>query len=95
MRSEITMLACGVLLPLMLGAQAAPMPPGTTDGDAGQIQTQAQTAASPLAGIEPAIDDKEYDKARGLLDAYLSAHPDDARALFDRGYCDDTQGKTC
>ena len=94
MRSEITMLACGLILPLMLGAQAAPMPPGTTDGDAGQIQIQAQTAASPLAGIESAIDGKEYDKARGLLDAYLSAHPDDARALFDHGYCDDAQGKT-
>ena len=29
-----------------------------------------------------------------MLDAYLSTHPTDARALFDRGYCDDAQGKT-
>jgi len=38
------------------------------------------------------MDAKNYDKARGQLDAYLSAHAADARALFDRGYCDDAQG---
>jgi tetratricopeptide (TPR) repeat protein len=70
--------------------QSAPLPPGTSVDD-----QPAQTAqASPLAQIESAIDGKDYDKARGLLDAYLSAHPGDARALFDRGYCDDAQGKT-
>lgn len=98
MRSKIAALACGSLLPLlccsMLVAQAAPLPPGTTDGDAGQVQGQTQGQDGPLGGIESAIADKEYDKARGMLDAYLSAHPEDARALFDRGYCDDARGRT-
>jgi tetratricopeptide (TPR) repeat protein len=69
--------------------QAAQLPPGTKIND-----EPAQTAqASPLADAEAAIDGKNYDKARGLLDAYLSAHPTDARGLFDRGYCDDAQGR--
>jgi tetratricopeptide (TPR) repeat protein len=68
--------------------QSAPPPPGTSVND-----EAAQTAqAAPLTRAEAAIDGKDYDKARGLLNAYLSAHPNDARALFDRGYCDDAQG---
>jgi predicted Zn-dependent protease len=98
MRFRIAVLTCGVLLPLIfpltLGAQAAPLPPGATVPDSGPTQAQVETSASPLAGIESDIADKDYDKARGLLDAYLSAQPADARALFDRGYCDDAQGKT-
>jgi predicted Zn-dependent protease len=98
MRFKIAALACCLFCALnffpMLGAQAAPLPPGTTDSDTGQLQGQAQPQTSPLAGIESAIEDKDYDKARGMLDAYLSAHPADARALFDRGYCDDAQDKT-
>lgn len=94
MRNKIAVLVCGLVLPLisspMLRAQAAQLPPGTTIGDSDQVEAQA----SPLAGIESAIAASQYDKARGLLDAYLSAHPADARALFDRGYCDDAQGRT-
>lgn len=73
----------------MLIGQAAPLPPGTSVSD-----DAAQAQASPLDGIESEIAAKKYDKARGVLDAYISAHPNDARALFDRGYCDDAQGKT-
>lgn len=79
-----------LVFPMMVCAQSAPLPPGARESDSGEVRTQA----SPLDGIESAIADKNYDKARGMLDAYLSAHPADARALFDRGYCDDAQGKT-
>ena len=69
--------------------QAAQLPPGTKADE-----EPAQNAqAAPLADAEAAIDAKNYDKARGLLDPYLSGHPSDARALFDRGYCDDAQGR--
>ncbi len=66
----------------------AQLPPGT------RVEDQRAQAAehSPLAEAEAAIDTKNYGRARGLLDAYLSAHPADARALFDRGYCDDAEG---
>lgn len=83
--SVVSLLFCNIA-----GAQVAPLPPGSRDTDASQVQTQE----SPLASIESAIEDKNYDKARTSLDAYISAHPTDARALFDRGYCDDAQGKT-
>ena len=98
MRSGIAALVCGLFLPLgflsTLGAQATPPPPGTTIPDSSPEQGQVETQANPLAGIESAIDEKSYDKARILLDAWLSTYPVDARALFDRGYCDDAQGKT-
>jgi Tfp pilus assembly protein PilF len=95
MRSKIAALACGVLfpfvsLPMLATAQATPLPPGTSLSDGAQASSQA----SPLDGIESDIAAKKYDKARSLLDAYLSVHPTDARALFDRAYCDDAQGKT-
>jgi tetratricopeptide (TPR) repeat protein len=85
-----------LLFPVALFAQTAPLPPGTSDSDVPattQAQAQGQTATGPLADAEAAIDAKDYDKARGILDAYLSAHNGDARALFDRGYCDDAQGR--
>ncbi len=78
-----------ILFPFALHAQATSLPPGTTDPGAAPAAT-SQTG--PLADMESAIDAKEYDKARRLLDTYLSVHPSDARALFDRGYCDDAQG---
>jgi len=94
MRSRIAVLACGLALPLIfspvLRAQSASLPPGSSIPDSDQVETQA----SPLAGIESTIAAKKYDQAEGMLDTYLSAHPADARALFDRGYCDDAQGKT-
>lgn len=83
-------LSFAILVPLAPRAQVGSLPPGTTDSDTGQVQTPA----SPLTGIELVIEDKNYDKARGMLDAYLSAHPTDARGLFDRGYCDDAQGQS-
>jgi tetratricopeptide (TPR) repeat protein len=68
----------------------APLPPGTRVED----QVAQSPENSPLAQAEAAIDGKNYAKARELLDAYLTGHPADARALFDRGYCDDAEGRT-
>ena len=70
------------------GAQTGSLPPGTSNPQPERSSPQT----GPLADAESTIESKNYDKARGLLDAYLSAHADDARALFDRGYCDDAQG---
>jgi len=69
-------------------AQQAPLPPGTT-GDEQQTQP-----SSPLEDVESAIEAKKYELATARLDVYLSAHPTDARALFDRGYVEDAQGHT-
>ncbi len=75
------------MVPLM--AQPAPLPPGTISDD-----TQQQQAADPLGDVETAIVAKNYALATSRLSVYLSAHPEDARALFDRGYVEDAQGHT-
>jgi predicted Zn-dependent protease len=89
---RLAALSVVLLLPLALRAQSAPLPPGTSDTEPATTTPQSSPQSGPLAEAETAIDAKNYDKARNLLDAYLSAHAADARALFDRGYCDDAQG---
>jgi tetratricopeptide (TPR) repeat protein len=87
---RIAALSAALLFPAVLHAQTTPLPPGTSDTEPAPAAANQQNG--PLAEVEAAIDDKNYDKARSLLDTYLSAHATDARALFDRGYCDDAQG---
>jgi len=66
------------------------IPPGTSiPGD-----VQQQTQPSPLAQAESAIAAQNYAAAATQLDAWLTAHPADARALFDRGYVADAQGQS-
>jgi predicted Zn-dependent protease len=79
-------LALAFIFPAALYAQSTPPLPGTSDAD-GSVQS------GPLGEAEAAIEAKSFDKARTLLDTWLSVHSNDARALFDRGYCDDAQGK--
>ena len=83
--------ALGVVLLLVASgtvwAQQAPQPPGTTTGDQEQV-------SNPLDEVESAIEAKNYALAGARLEIYLSAHPTDARALFDRGYVEDAQGHT-
>jgi tetratricopeptide (TPR) repeat protein len=71
-------------------AQPAPLPPGTTAGD----EEQKQQGPDPLGDVESAIESKNYTVATGRLELYLSANPQDARALFDRGFVEDAQGNT-
>lgn len=47
-----------------------------------------------MAAVESAIEAKNYAAATNQLDVWLSAHPTDARALFDRGYVADAQNQT-
>jgi len=78
-------LLCLAAAPAALRAQAQ-LPPGTSSPD--------QAASNPVADAENAIEAKNYTLAASRLDVYLSVHPDDARALFDRGYVEDAQGHT-
>jgi tetratricopeptide (TPR) repeat protein len=72
-------------------AQQAPLPPGATTEE--QRQTARSAASTPLSEAEGDIALQNYDGARKLLDAWLSAHPTDARALFDHGYIEDAQNR--
>jgi Flp pilus assembly protein TadD len=82
-----TILAFAFVLPPTIYAQSAPLPPGASAPD------DAAQNSGPLGESEAALEAKNFDKARTLLDTYLSVHANDARALFDRGYCDDAQGR--
>jgi len=68
-------------------AQPVPLPPGTSSPD-----QQTEEPSSPLADVESAIEARNYLLATARVDVYLSTHPTDARALFDRGYVLDAQG---
>lgn len=63
-------------------AQSASQPPGTSIPDA----SEQQQAPDPLAQAESDIAAQRFPQAANRLDVWLSAHPRDARALFDRGY---------
>ena len=52
---------------------------------------QQPVASTPLADAEADIALQSYDKARSLLLPWISAHPNDAQALFDLGYIEDAQ----
>ncbi|HTV03997.1 MAG TPA: tetratricopeptide repeat protein [Acidobacteriaceae bacterium] len=86
-------LALALSLPLLFSlvswGQTATLPPGTSSVDA----AQPAAPANPLSSIESTIAAKNYAEAASFLDAYIAAHPTDARALFDRGYCADAQGQ--
>jgi tetratricopeptide (TPR) repeat protein len=78
----------GALSPALFGQTT--LPPGASDPD---TPAHAQDS-DPMAGIESAIEAKNYAAATNQLDVWLSAHPSDARALFDRGYVADAQNQT-
>ncbi len=90
--------ASGLLCLTLLGAasgragfaQQAPLPPGTTAPDAAPAKAE-ENPATPLSEAESDIALQNYDGARKLLLPWISAHPADARALFDLGYLEDAQ----
>jgi len=71
-----------------LAAQTS-LPPGTQPPPA-----PTQQGASPLNTVENDIANGQCAQAETLLNAYLSAHASDDRALFDMGYCEDSAGHT-
>jgi len=81
------LLVCFACALLVAHAQSAPQPPGTSIDEPSAVRP----ADDPLAQAETAIDTKDFNQARTILDTYLSAHTNNARALFDRGYVEDSQ----
>lgn len=67
------------------------LPPGTTGPDDAPAPV-VKPAGDPLSAAEAKLDTGDFAGARGVLLPYLSAHPADARALFDLGYAEDGAG---
>jgi predicted Zn-dependent protease len=75
-------------------APAPPTPPNTAQAPEKQApESPASSAPRPLseqvAAAEAAIVKSDWKSAASQLDAWLAAHPDDPRALFDAGYVAD------
>ena len=96
MSFAVDKVACALLLAgifhVSAVAQQAPLPPGTSLPDAAPKAVQ-EPASTPLADAESDIALQNYTKARSLLLPWLSAHPNDAQALFDLGYLDDAENR--
>jgi tetratricopeptide (TPR) repeat protein len=65
-------------------------PPSTRETKA---SSAANPAARPVAEAEAAIVKSDWKTAESKLDAWLTTHPSDARALFDAGYVADAQNR--
>lgn len=70
-------------------AQSSKLPPGTTPPPA-----PGQTPAAALGSIENYIASGNFSAAENQLHAFLATYPQNDRAFFDLGYCQDAQGHT-
>lgn len=89
----IAVLAVLLAAPIALQAQQPALPPGTSSPDE-PARPAAEPDSGPLGAAEAAIEARNYSAAESQLSVWLSTHPDDARALFDRGYVADAQNQT-
>ena len=69
------------------GAQPSGAAPSTT------IQSGTQSPSDQVAAAEAAIAGSDWKTAEAKLASWLTAHPNDARALFDAGYVADAQNR--
>jgi tetratricopeptide (TPR) repeat protein len=65
----------------------------TPASDAAPKAAATQTVSEEVAAAEAAIVKSDWKTAEAKLDAWLAAHPTDARALFDAGYVADEQDR--
>ncbi len=84
------------LLPLIFQSASAqdssPSSPPAAAAPA-QASAAAQSIPAQLADAEAAIANSDWKTAEARLDAWIAAHPADARALFDAGYVADAQNR--
>jgi len=80
-------------LVLLSAALAAVAQSSASDAGAQTPAAAAQPVSAQVAEAEAAIVQSDWKTAESKLDAWLAAHPDDARALFDAGYVADAQNR--
>src|ERR1700735_3836020 len=91
---------CSLFACVGAAAQQAPLPPGAHDPDQPESAPSSSLSSPKPAGIAPAlaaaedrIESHDYEAARLPLLSYLQQHPEDARALFDLGFVEDSTGQ--
>ena len=79
--------------PALVSAQNPASPPAAGLSQQSSEPAQPQSIPAEVAAAESAIASSDWMTAETRLDAYLTAHPADARALFDAGYVADAQNR--
>jgi Flp pilus assembly protein TadD len=79
--------------PTLVSAQNPASQPAAASPQPSAKPPQPQSISAELVAAESAIASSDWRTAKGNLDAYLTAHPTDARALFDAGYVADAQNR--
>ncbi len=79
--------------PALVSAQNSASPPAAASPRPSAEPAQPQSIPAELAAAETAIASSDWKTAKTKLDSYLTAHPTDARALFDAGYVADSQDR--
>jgi predicted Zn-dependent protease len=64
-----------------------------TEKAKGAASASVQTVSAQIAEAEAAVVKSDWKTATAILDAWLTDHPTDARALFDAGYVADAQNR--
>jgi predicted Zn-dependent protease len=89
-----------VLFSALISGQAAAVAQGSTSSvgsgsppDSAATARSTQPPSAEVASAESAIATSDWKTAEAKLDVYLTAHPTDARALFDAGYVADAQNR--
>ncbi len=86
-----------IFLSLLLAGGSATFAHGTSQAQPQQVppvrSASDEELARPVADAEAAIVKSDWKTAETLLDTWLTAHPNDARALFDAGYVADNQNR--
>lgn len=78
--------------PAVFSAQSSSSGSGAVP-QSGNSAENSSTPPAAVAAAESAIASSDWKTAESKLDAYLAAHPTDARALFDAGYVADAQNR--
>lgn len=82
-----------VILVLLASPVALAQTPTHSSASQAAKTAMAGSSADPVGDAESAIVKSDWKAAQGKLDPWLSAHPDDSRALFDAGYVADAQNR--
>ena len=87
-----TLLTAAFLFPFRSLSQDATHAPNVSPQSSGSAAA-SQTVPGDVVAAESAIANADWKTAETKLDFYLTAHPSDARALFDAGYVADSQNR--
>lgn len=79
--------------PALISAQSSAPQPAAGPARQSAPPAQPQSIPAEVVAAEAAIASSDWKTAETKLDSYLTAHPTDARALFDAGYVADTQNR--